>query len=102
MPLRNQKQIMAGMDRMAGKAMRRNARAYRAATIGPLVDLISGAQSADDALARLNASVLVRMGTEPVAEAVEQTRVQAGLIGRVSAIPRKRKTTEAQRHRGEI
>lgn len=85
MPLSNQKQLIAGLDRLAGRALRRVLKRYRRDTIGPLVAAIKKAKSHQGTLKQLSGALLRKMDSEAVQDAVTEVQVQSGLIGRVTA-----------------
>ncbi len=88
MPLKTQKQVMANLDRMNGKAVRRVRERYRDETLGPLVNVIRGAGNAAAALLRLDEATLRTMDASALEEVITESSVQCGLIGRASALPR--------------
>lgn len=92
MPLRSQKQVMVNLDRMSGLHMKRAGKRYREETIEPLLNAIRNAGSGQEALQRLGPSMLHRMDSTALEEAVTDDHVQAALVGRASALPRERAT----------
>ncbi len=98
MPLRNLKQVTAGNDALAGKAMRKAAPAVKAEATDHIANAAkkmpdTGDDAADYAAARdmLGALLLIDMGTEALTDAVAVTTTQAALIGRTSATPKEDK-----------
>lgn len=90
MPLSNQKQMIAGLDRLAGRTMRRILKRYRRDTIGPLLAAIKKGKSHEGTLGRLNPTLLRRMDITAVEEANADVGFGSGWIGRVTAEPRKK------------
>jgi len=89
MPLRTQKAVMANLDRrVSGGHMRRAAKQYRAGVVEPLVEVLKGSQSANEALRRLNVDLFRRMDGRGLETAIADANVQSGLIGRASALPK--------------
>jgi len=88
MPLRTQKQVMANLDKLNGKAMRAVGEEYRAGVIAPLVEVLNAAGDGQAAMRMLNAGLLRRMDADALEQAVAETQVQSALIGRVSALPK--------------
>lgn len=86
MALRNQRAVLANLDRMAGKRIRRMAARYREETLAPLVRALHSADSADAALEMLDSAMLRRMAIDPLADAIEAHEVQTACIGRATAI----------------
>jgi phage gp29-like protein len=89
-PLNNQKQVMAGLDKLAGRSLGAASGVYRRNVVDPLVDTIANARGIKDLQRRLGASLLKRMDTTEFEENVAQALVQAELIGRTTATPRKK------------
>lgn len=90
MALRSQRAVLANLDRMAGRRIRRMSRAYKEETLGPLVDAILTTESAEDAEKMLGGELLKKMATKPLADAIEAHEVQTGCIGRTTAVRRPR------------
>lgn len=90
MPLRNHKAVMAGVEMLEGRAVKRMGKAYRERTIGPLVEVLQRANGFEDLQSQISNSLLTRMDTSVVANAVAETGVQAALIGRTAAMPLKK------------
>lgn len=86
MSLRTQTAVMNNLDRMAGRRIAAMQDRYRAKTLAPLVDVLEGAKSAAEALARLDGALLERMDVEPLADTLADNEVQTALIGRASAL----------------
>jgi len=86
MALKSQRAVLANLDRMAGKRIARMGRAYRKETLGPLVEAIQSADSADAALEMLDSAMLRRMAIDPLADAIEEHEVQTACIGRATAL----------------
>ena len=80
--------MIANLDRTSGGHMRRAAKQYRVGVVEPLVEVLKGSQSADEALRRLNVGLFRRMDSEALETAVADANVQSAMIGRVSALPR--------------
>ena len=94
MGLRTQKAVMVHLDSLAAGHARKAAEGYRLKTVGPLVEGLKGAKSSREAMERLDAELLKRMDAAALETAVANDYVQAGLIGRASALP----GTKALRH----
>ena len=88
MPLSNQKQGMAGMERMNGGFIGRLANSHRRDIEGPIVDAISKARSNEGLLRRLNAALFRRMDSKKLEQSTADGMVLAALIGSVTATPR--------------
>lgn len=86
MALRSQKAVLANLDRMAGRRIRRMSRAYREKTLGPLAAMLERSGTAQEALSMLNGGLLRQMDTVPLADAIEQHEVQTQCIGRATAL----------------
>lgn len=91
MPLSNQKQVLVGLDVLAARALRKARREYDARTLRELRETIKTAVSPEQALRWMNAAQTRLMDPEPLATALEQTALNAALIGRVATTPRKKK-----------
>lgn len=99
MTLSNQKQVLVGLDVLAARALRKARREYDATTLEALRRTIATAVTAEQALRWMNSSQVRQMETEPLARAIEQTAINAALIGRVATTRRKRRTgTRANRN----
>lgn len=94
MALRDQKRLMAEMDRMNGRRVAKIAKTYRANVVGPLVSRIKKAKSPKDLLKQLGPGLVKAMNTAALEDAIEDTQVQMKLIGRASAMPRRMKNGE--------
>jgi hypothetical protein len=88
--LSNQKQVMVGLDRLSGKAMRGARPEYMDGVIDPLVAAVGGAVDERHALQRLGDRLFHSMDTTGLVEALSNAGVNAGCIGRVTATPRKK------------
>jgi len=86
--LRTQKAVMVNLDKLSAGHMRKAAADYRRQTVGPLVKTVKAASSAKEALDRMDAELLQSMKSWALEEAVSDDYVQAGLIGRASALPK--------------
>ena len=89
MPLSNQKQVMVGLDRMNGAALRRIAKRYRKETIGPMAEAIKSTRGNKQLLRALGPGLLRKIKTDALQTAMADGIVQAGLVGVVTATPRK-------------
>ena len=85
MPLKSHKAVLAGVDKLAGRALGRAAKAYRRKTIDPLVRAMEKAKSYEGLKRALSAQRLQDMDPEPMAEALASAGVNAALIGRTAA-----------------
>ena len=88
MPLDNQKAVMAGMDLLAGKAVRRLGKGYQRGVVGPMVRQLKNAKSLEELLRHLGPTLLREMDSAELEETLADAQVQAGLIGRTTARPR--------------
>jgi phage gp29-like protein len=88
MPIRTQKQVMAGLDLMAGRAMGRSLKTYKREVVDPLVAAIGKAKSLKGLQKQLGASLLRKMDTSAFETQLADSLTQADMIGRVSATPR--------------
>ena len=88
MALRRQTQLLAEMDHHNGRRVRRVATLYRRDVIGPLVTRIKRARGLKDLLSQLGPQCVKAMNTAKLEEEVAGARVQMGVIGRVSALPK--------------
>ena len=84
---RTNKEVQAGIEVLAGRAVGRMAKAYRR-DIEPLIKAIQRAKSPEGLRRGLGVTRLKEMGTTAEAEALADCATQAALIGRVSATPR--------------
>jgi len=89
--LRTQKAVIGELKRMEDKTIHRMVPSYWAETLGPLLETIRTTENAKDAEKRLNGDLLRRMSTRPLAEALTNNAIQAGLIGRTTVLPRDKK-----------
>ena len=94
MPLSSQKQVMAGLDKLAGRALRRASDDYRAEVVRPMVSGIKKAKSFKGLMRQLGPGLLRRMKTERFERNVSETLTQAELVGRTAGLPRSRQPTE--------
>lgn len=85
---RNQKQVMAGLDLMSGRAIGALAKSHQRDVERPIAAAIGKAKGNKDLLRRLNASLFRTMDTSKLETTMTDHFVQAGLIGRVTAMPR--------------
>jgi hypothetical protein len=90
MALRSQKQLMAELDRMNGRRIAEIGEKFQEGVVGPLVDTVKAAKSLKGLLRALGPGLVKRMDTAGLEDAVADTMIQAGLIGRVSALPRRK------------
>jgi len=79
---------MVNLDKLAAGHVNRAAKGYRRQTVGPLVEALKGAKSTREAMERLDGVLLRRMDATALETAVSDDYVQAGLIGRASALPK--------------
>ena len=100
MPLSSQKQVLVGLDVLAAKALRRARREYDRVTLGTLRDQIERSGSAREAMERLGSVTALMMPRTSLATALEQAAVNAALIGRTAARPRKRRTAKRANRNG--
>lgn len=98
MALRSQRAVLANLDRMSGRRMRRMTSQYRTETLGPLASTIDAARSPEEALAMLNGALLRSMATEPLAGAISEHDVQTQCIGRTAAL--REEAAKAPRQQG--
>ncbi len=97
MPLRNHKQVMAGVEMLEGRSVKRIGKAYRERTIGPLVDAIRNAQTFEELRAYLGWDLTSRMDSGVLTDSLAETAVTAALIGRAAARPLRKPRTGSQR-----
>ena len=90
MPLRTQKQVMAGNAMMAGRALGRAAKPYRKETIGPMVRRIKKARGLKALLRSLGPGLLREMDSKALETALADAEFQAARVGTISALPRER------------
>jgi len=88
MGVKDQKKILAEMDRMNGRRVAALGKRYKENVIGPMVAAIKKAKSPKDLLKRLGPGLVKKMDATVLEEAVADTTVQASLIGRATAMPR--------------
>jgi len=88
MPLTTQKAVMVNLDKLAAGHMRKAAADYRRQIVGRMVEALQGSPSAKGALETLDAGLLKRMVSMALETAISDDYVQAGLIGRASALPK--------------
>ncbi len=88
MALSSQKQVMAGLDKLAGRALGRASDDYRREVVRPLVGRINNAQSLKGLLRQLGPGLVREMKTDRFELGLAQTMTQAALVGRTSATPR--------------
>lgn len=94
MPLKSHKAVLAGVDKLAGRAMGQAAKGYRRETIDPLVAAIGKAKSFAGLRKALGAQRLREMDRTPEAEALSEAGVNAALIARTAAMPAGKMTTQ--------
>jgi len=94
MALRTQKAVIANLDRTSGGHMRRAAKRYRAGVVEPLVEVLKGSQSANEALRRLNVGLFHRLNGAALFDALVDAEIQSALIGRASALPARKNVAQ--------
>jgi len=92
--VKRQTQVLAEMERMAGKTVGKMAGGYQRRTVGPLAARIKKAKSLKGLLRQLGPGLLKEMDSKPLENALADAEVQSGLIGRVSALPRRKMNVE--------
>ena len=97
MPLRSHKGVLAGIDKLAGRALGRAAKEYRRASIDPLLAAVEKAKSLEGVKRALSAQRLKDMDVEPIAEALATAGINAALIGRTAATPKRMKAEGGKR-----
>ena len=80
---------------MNARRLGRIAKRYDRETLGPLVRAIRSAGGLKDLQRRLGPGLFRKMKTGALEEAMTDASVQAGLIGRVSAMPKRVKSEES-------
>lgn len=91
MGLRSHKAVMAGIEMLEGRAVKKLLRPYRQRVLQPLVDALQASESFEGLRERLGAQVMTDMDTDVVAESLARTAVVATLIGTAAAQPPRRK-----------
>lgn len=94
MALRDQKRLMAELDRMNGKRVAKIARSYRQNVIAPVVGRIKKAKSPKGLLKQLGPGLVKEMNAAALEDAIEDNQVQMACIGRATAMPGKRMKAE--------
>ena len=109
--LRNQKQVMGELDRLAGAAMGKAAAGYKRDVLGPVVEAVNGVAVPDDLdapiepdqvqglLSAFGPKTFRRMNSTDLEQRIADALFTSGAIGVVSAMPRQR-GNEATRQRG--
>ena len=94
MAVRKHNDVMAGLDLLAARGMKKAQDAIREQTTDPVLRAVESIpESGDDAAdyvrmaTALNDRLLLEMGTDALAESLAETNVQAALIGRTAATP---------------
>lgn len=86
MAYRSQKEVVAGVDNLAGAALAKSRKAIRK-DCEPLIEAIRKAKSPEGLKRSLSGSLVERMGTAGLAEALADVGTQAAMIGIVGATP---------------
>jgi hypothetical protein len=79
---------MVGTEKLAGRGLRRAAGGYKTGVVRPLVERIAKARGPKEAIKLLGAGLLKEMDTGELEEALGDVSVQAGMIGRATALPK--------------
>ena len=89
MPCGSKKQVLAGLDKRAGRALGKSSKDYRREVVRPMVGRIKKSKSLKGLLRQLGPGLLREMKTDRFETGLAETLNQAELIGAASATPRK-------------